>query len=103
MFAHIGKKQYLCIELRKKVKPQNQTIMNYKEFSEKDELAIIRNLVQFIFKRLSEHSFLIQVNIATLTEYRKGYETHEWITATRIVTQAEAWCAYNNILNGGLE
>lgn len=103
MFAHIGKKQYLCIELRKKVKPQNQTIMNYKEFSTRDELTIIRELVQFYFKRLSEHSFLIQVSIATLTEHQDDFVLHHWIDATRIVTETEAWCAYNNLLNGGLK
>lgn len=77
--------------------------MNYNEFSTRDELAIIRKLVQFIFKRLSKHTYLIQVNIATLTEQEGELEYHEWIEATRVVTETEAWCAFNNILNGGLE
>lgn len=77
--------------------------MNYEEFCTKDELAIIKNLVQFYFKRLSKHSYLIQVNIATLKERQNDFETYEWIEATRVVTATEAWCAYNNLLNGGIE
>ena len=77
--------------------------MNYEEFCTKDELAIIKNLVQFYFKRLSEHSYLIQVSIATLTKHIDDLELHHWIDATRIVTATEAWSAYNNIQDGGLE
>lgn len=77
--------------------------MTDKEFRERDELEIIRNLVQFTFTRLSEHTFLIQVKIATLTDHTLGFETHQWIEATRVVTATEAFLAYNNILNGGLE
>ena len=77
--------------------------MTDQEFRDKDELEIIRHLVQFTFTRLSEHTFLIQVKIATLTDHTLGFETHRWIEATRVVTATEALCAYNNLLNGGLE
>jgi len=77
--------------------------MTHKEFSRVNEIAIVKNLVQFVFKRLSEHSFLIEVDIATLKERTEDFEIHEWIEATRVVTETEACCAYNNILNGGLK
>lgn len=70
--------------------------MSYQEFTSVNERVIVRNSVQFRFLHISEYEYLIDV----LIRIKDG---EKYLSMTNIVTTVEAYTAYENILNGGLE
>lgn len=70
--------------------------MSYKEFTSTNERVIVRNSVQFRFLHISEYEYLIEVSI-------RIKDDGEYLHISNVVTTIEAYSAYENILNGGLE
>lgn len=70
--------------------------MSYDEFRSSNERVIVRNSVQFRFLNISECEYMIEILIRVWNDGR-------FIHVTNIVTTVEAYSAYENILNGGLE
>lgn len=77
--------------------------MSYKEFTEENERCIVRNSVIFNFTKLNSHKWLIEASIQTLSKVTEDEKDKDWITLTNVSTSNEAYKAYENILNGGLE
>lgn len=76
--------------------------MSYKEFTEENERCIVRNSVIFTFTKLKIHKYLIEVSIQTLPKESEDETEYDWTTSTIVLTSIEAYHAYENILNGGL-
>ena len=70
--------------------------MNYKEFTSENERVIVRNNVLFRYLHISQFEYLIEVSIRTFSEV-------EFVKMSNVVTDVEAYMAYENVLNGGLE
>lgn len=70
--------------------------MSYKEFTSTNERVIVRNSVQFRFLHISEYEYLIEVSIKTKDD-------GDYVNISNVVTTVEAYRAYENVLNGGLE
>lgn len=70
--------------------------MNYKEFTSENERVIVRNKVLFRYLHISQFEYLIEVSIRTFSEV-------EFVKMSNVVTDVEAYMAYENVLNGGLE
>lgn len=70
--------------------------MNYKEFTSEKERVIVRNNVLFRYVHISQFEYLIEVSIRTFSEV-------EFAKMSNVVTDVEAYMAYENVLNGGLE
>ncbi len=77
--------------------------MTHKEFTKENEHVIVRNNVQFFFYKIQDHYWLLEVIIATLPNTNENGTFHESINAQTTMTSVEAYYAYNNILDGGLE
>lgn len=77
--------------------------MTFREFKEVEEREIIRTNVHFRFKKLDDVEYMLIVSIATLPEPRDWGVSHHWKDATTTMTSIEAYEAYKNILEGGLE
>lgn len=70
--------------------------MSYKEFTSTNERVIVRNSVLFRFLHISEYEYLIEVSI-------RIKDDGEYVNISNVVTTIEAYSAYENVLNGGLE
>lgn len=70
--------------------------MSNKEFISTNERVIVRNSVQFRFLHISEYEYLIEVSI-------RVKDDGEYVYMSNVVTTIEAYSAYENVLNGGLE
>lgn len=77
--------------------------MTLKEFNELSERVIIRKHVQFHFTKVREHHWLLEVPIATLSKKIGDVTVYDYVYAQTTMTTIEAYNAYINILDGGLE
>lgn len=77
--------------------------MTYKEFKAQSEHSIVRNKVIFNFYEISDYRWLLEVSIATLSHVTEYGQKYDFIEAQTTMTSIEAYNAYKNILDGGLE
>lgn len=77
--------------------------MTLKEFTEQSEHVIIRKHVQFHFTKIREYYWLLEVPIATLSKNTECGIVYDYVHAQTTMTSIEAYNAYINILDGGLE
>lgn len=77
--------------------------MTLKEFREQDEHAIVRNHVQFNFYKVRDYMWLLEITIATLPQETEEGTHYDHSEAQTTLTSVEAYYAYKNILDGGLD
>lgn len=70
--------------------------MSYIEFKKEKEFRITRKSVQFRFVRISDYEVLIEVAIETFLSEKFAY-------ISNVLTESEAYAAYENILQSGFE
>jgi len=77
--------------------------MTLAEFKAQSEHVILRNHVQFYFTRVRDYLWLLEVIFDTLPQEGEDLILHDHIEAQTTMTSVEAYYAYKNILDGGLE
>lgn len=73
------------------------------EFEKQSEHAIVRNNVLFNFYKIHDLFWLIEVSVRTFQKKTKNGIYDDFINAQTTITGVEAYYAYNNLLDGGLE
>lgn len=77
--------------------------MTLEEFKAQSELAITRNHVKFHFTQVRDYLWLLEVILDTLPQEGEDEILHDHIEAQTTMTSVEAYYAYKNILDSGLE
>lgn len=77
--------------------------MTLAEFKEQSAHVIVRNRVQFNFYKVQDYMWLFEVTIATLPTMTDIGVIYDYSEAQTTMTSVEAYYAYKNILDSGLE
>lgn len=72
--------------------------MTYKEFKSVNERSIVRKNHSFDFTKLPDDQWLISVHLMGMDRAGELEGVHHWEAATTIVTDIQANCIWNNLL-----